>query len=397
MTRFLFTSQPGLGHFHPLVPTALALQARGHEVAFATSRPFSPIVEALEFASFGVGPDWLENLSDPFMREHTRDNVPPFVEVARLGMADDVIRVARDWSPSVIVRGGSEFSGTVAAEMLGIPLAVHGISAEAMWYPFICEPVAALLASFGVTPSSSSQWMYGKLHLNRVPPSFQEANFAASPVMRTIRPAVFDRIEKAAPLPGWVAALGSRPVVYATMGSVFNHVPGVFDAVIAALADEPLDLIITTGKDGQPERFGAQPPNVHITTYLPQSMLLPRCDVVVTHAGFNTVMAALSAGVPLYCLPLGADQPYNALRCVATGVGLSAADGPSLNPVGPTIQPNALEPGRIRSDILRLLSEPSWSAAAQRLQAEILALPAPEDAACLVEQLAPAATGTGAS
>ena len=37
--RVLFTSQPALGHFHPLVPIARVLESAGHEVAFATPAP----------------------------------------------------------------------------------------------------------------------------------------------------------------------------------------------------------------------------------------------------------------------------------------------------------------------------------------------------------------------
>ena len=38
--RALFTSFPGYGHFHPLVPLARAVQDAGHSVAFATAEPF---------------------------------------------------------------------------------------------------------------------------------------------------------------------------------------------------------------------------------------------------------------------------------------------------------------------------------------------------------------------
>lgn len=303
-------------------------------------------------------------------------------------MAADLIQVVDEWSPAVVVRGASEFGGMVAAEIHGTPLAVHGIAAEALWYPFIREPVATLRASFGLTSGPAEQWLDGDLRLDRVPPSFAEAGAVRSSMTRQIRPAIADLVQEGQTLPRWVAELGSRPLVYATLGTVFNHTPGIIEAILSALAGEPLDLVVTTGLDGQPERFGLQPSNVHIAPYLPQSLLFSRCDLVITHAGFNTVMAALTAGIPLYCLPLGADQPYNAARCVALGVGLSAAEGPSENPLGPSIRPDELDPARLRADIRRLLDEARWKVAARRLQAEILALPGPDEAARLVETLA---------
>ena len=37
-------------------------------------------------------------------------------------------------------------------------------------------------------------------------------------------------------------------------------------------------------------------------------------SLVITHAGHGTVMAAVSAGVPLVCVPIGRDQPAVAAR-----------------------------------------------------------------------------------
>src|SRR3712207_7120050 len=41
--------------------------------------------------------------------------------------------------------------------------------------------------------------------------------------------------------------------------------------------------------------FRSQPPHVRIVRYLPHDLLLPRCDVVVTHGGYGSVMACLEA------------------------------------------------------------------------------------------------------
>jgi len=42
---------------------------------------------------------------------------------------------------------------------------------------------------------------------------------------------------------------------------------------------------------------------------------------VVSHGGLSTITAALAAGVPLVCIAQGRDQPDNAKRVVASGVG----------------------------------------------------------------------------
>ena len=57
--RVLFTTVPGPGTFHPHVPVAKALEAAGHEVAFAVSKSVAPTIEAAGFRCFPDGYDWL--------------------------------------------------------------------------------------------------------------------------------------------------------------------------------------------------------------------------------------------------------------------------------------------------------------------------------------------------
>ena len=47
--RVLFTTLPGAGPFHPLVPLAQSLQENGHEVAFATSQSYCSTVQGAGF------------------------------------------------------------------------------------------------------------------------------------------------------------------------------------------------------------------------------------------------------------------------------------------------------------------------------------------------------------
>ena len=53
--KFLFTTQPGYGHFFPMVPLARALVGAGHEVAFATAADFCPAVAKEGFTALPAG------------------------------------------------------------------------------------------------------------------------------------------------------------------------------------------------------------------------------------------------------------------------------------------------------------------------------------------------------
>lgn len=85
---------------------------------------------------------------------------------------------------------------------------------------------------------------------------------------------------------------------------------------------------------------------------------------VVCHGGSGTVLGALGAGVPLIVLPMMADQRANGTMVARAGAGLvleppeSAAEVPS-------------KAASIRSVVERLLREPAFRVAAQRIASEM--------------------------
>ena len=70
-----------------------------------------------------------------------------------------------------------------------------------------------------------------------------------------------------------------------------------------------------------PGDLGPLPEEWIVRPRLPQVAALRACDVVVCHAGNNTVMEALTAGLPVVGLPFSTDQFAVAADLVAGGVG----------------------------------------------------------------------------
>src|SRR5262249_17590959 len=77
------------------------------------------------------------------------------------------------------------------------------------------------------------------------------------------------------------------------------------------------------------------PPNVVAVASAPHGAVLPLARAVVAHGGHGTVMKALAHGLPLLCIPLGRDQPDNAVRVLESGAGLRLPPSRPRAPPGP--------------------------------------------------------------
>lgn len=137
-------------------------------------------------------------------------------------------------------------------------------------------------------------------------------------------------------------------------------------------------VVVTVGPEGDPAAFGLLPDNVSVHRYVPQTELLPRCSLVVSHAGSGTFLAALDHGLPQLCLPQAADQFGNAQQCAAAGAGLQ------LRPGGVTRE-------SVREAAAQLLNDERFRMGAQRIRTELASMPLPAHVVPLIEALA--ATG----
>jgi len=391
--RFVFSALPGSGHIHPMIPGAQALKARGHDVTFATSPPLVGYLHKIGFDAIGVGPHWVEGGDDSISTRLISLDVPGqlrlFIEIASMGAIRDLLDFFFKWRPDAVVSEDYEYAGRLAAELAGIPAATHSVTVRlprGMSRPIIGPDLVTVRTSLGLDPDPELDRVYGQLYLDFVPLSLALPEARQLPFSHRLRPVVFDT-NGGESLPLWLDELPHQPIIYATLGTVFNRTPRVLEAVIEAIAGEPVTMIVTTGRNRDPGELGRLPTNVRAERYIPQSGLFPRCSAVITHGGFNTLVAALSHGLPVYFLPLSADQPWNAQRAVELGFGLSAGElGP--NSIRPVVRPERLDPAQIRHAIRRLLSEQSFSRAAAAVRAEIEELPGPDHTADLLERLA---------
>lgn len=131
----------------------------------------------------------------------------------------------------------------------------------------------------------------------------------------------------------------------------------VLQRIVAALEHLPACAVVTTGPAIDPASLRV-PRNVEAARFVPHDGLLCRASLVVTHAGLGTVMAALTHGVPMLCMPIGRDQFFNAARVEALGAGRTIAADAGVD--------------TITANIRQLLQENGVRLAARRL-ADVIA------------------------
>jgi UDP:flavonoid glycosyltransferase YjiC (YdhE family) len=180
----------------------------------------------------------------------------------------------------------------------------------------------------------------------------------------------------------WLDQIPSgAPWVHVTEGTSHHQQSFLLRAAALGLANANVEVIATTVREDQaakPAPALAPAPaaaNVHLARWLSHSMLLPRCDVVVTTGGAGTIISALRAGVPLVVVPTGWDKPANAKRVVDAGAGV-------------WLSPRRCTPERLREAVESVLAEPRYRQAAARISERLAAAPGPAGAAELIGTLA---------
>ena len=117
-----------------------------------------------------------------------------------------------------------------------------------------------------------------------------------------------------------------RPLVYVALGTLFSHRPSVFRGILDGLADVDVDVLVGTGGRLSPDALEPIPENATVEAWPDGRAALRDAAVTVTHAGINSVHEALTAAVPMICLPQAADQWTWAKRVEELGVGDTLVD-----------------------------------------------------------------------
>ena len=163
-----------------------------------------------------------------------------------------------------------------------------------------------------------------------------------------------------------------RPLVYVSLGTLHTQRPEIYRTMLDALDQLPVQGVVSLGH-WLDERVAAIRSDRHIVVpFVPQTEIIRRASVVVTHAGMNTVVDALAAGKPMVMLPITNDQPAVAKRVELAGAGIR-------------VPLRRLRADRLRDAIKDVLESPSYRAQAEALRDEIAQAGGVRRAADLIE------------
>ena len=369
--RVVMSFVGGWGHAEPLLPIAKWARRLGHHVSFAGQAALSDRLVRLGYPVDVIGPDTLATARLPLvpidrlaeqaaMRDHF---------IGRFGRSRAVLlgELFDREGVELVVCDEVDVGAVIAAERRDIPcVTVNVIAAGLLTAPTVIGAAwDALRQDHGLTPDPDARRINGEIMIAPLPGSLRNPNVPAPSTLRFVRPPILDGHG-----PGHDVA-ERRSLVYVTLGTVFNLesgdlLPRLVHAMNLLTATDDVDVVITTGHHIHRDDLPPPAARVRIEKFVSQRELLHRCRAVVCHAGSGTLVDALSLGIPVVALPLGADQPDNADRCQELGVGM-------------TLDATAAGPDRIAHATTTVLHDQAFTDAATTLATEAQNQPLLED------------------
>jgi MGT family glycosyltransferase len=321
--RFLVVTLNASGNWPPELALIRALTQRGHTVRVLQEADLAPQITAAG-AEYGPYPTVA-----PRDRTVRRDTSPAGELDHQIRMnylnpayGDDLLTEVRRFAPDVLLVDRMLMAAAVAAESTGLPTALLWHTIYGAWMSTTPATSAAVLDPLNV--------LRAQCGLARVPDVRRSLEQAHAILAFTYE--AFDT-----PLPdaprhlhyvGPLACLpeplppytwpwppeDARPLILVSYSTSFQNQVPTLQRIAEAVAPLSVRVLLTLGSRVVAAELRL-PPNVVAEPFVPHAAVLGQTRLVVTHAGHGTVMAAVTAGVPMVCTPMGRDQ-YAISGCV---------------------------------------------------------------------------------
>jgi UDP:flavonoid glycosyltransferase YjiC (YdhE family) len=380
------------GHAFPVIALGKALRERGHEVVLQTWQRWREDVEGLGMR-FAAAPEYhvFPTLERP---------LKPYQAVVRA--ARETLPLVREVRPDVLMADILTLAPALAGELEGVP--VGTVVPHVDPRTPVGFPPYSLGARLPRTAAGRRLWRAldgvvagglrrGREELNETRrrlglPALDHVHGGISRALCLV--ATFPQLEYPRAWPAgthvvgpllWEPAFGDvepppgeEPLVLVAPSTSQDKGHRLVRAAVEGLAELPVRVLATWNRRPLSGSL-LLPANARLVEWVSYSRTMPRCDIVVCHAGHGTVARALEAGCAVVAVPAAGDMNENAARVEWAGVGVRLP-GRYTSPLG------------LRLAVGRALAEPARRRRARELAAWARAVDPPAVAAQLVEDLA---------
>ena len=411
-----FVSMPYSGHLNPMIALAHKLEVRGHDIVFFGIEDAATTVQAanLKFHAvaqkefpLGASAGYLEKISKlrglEILRFSTQtrqpklcramlnhlpdavtelgvqalviDTIHVFVELVAIRLNLPYIHI---WNILHIDRSGMTPPCFVSLPYEDSPDAREKYAAGVVDIGRFFSPVTDVAREYAAEHNLDIDWSkpgatVSKLAvITQTPKVFDFPKLPCPPQFHYTGPFHDPSSRSLIPFP-WERVTAER-MIYASLGTLVNGLAHVYRKIIAASAMIPgAQLVLSIGNHIRLEDLGKLPGNAIVVQSAPQLELLKRAHLCITHAGANTVLECLAAGVPMIAIPIGFDQPGMAARVAYHGVGEFLAE-------------EDLTSDKLKALITTIMDDPNYKTRAVQMRDEIAATRGLERAATIIEQ-----------
>ena len=376
-----FVSLGAFGHINPTLALVTELVKQGVRVTYFTTEAFRNIIEPTG-AKFVAVPSWMAENDKHNDGEKKEDDggvaaAVPFLFLNEAGAyIDTILDTLHDDKPDAIVHDFAGIAGTIAADNLNVPNVMLYTS-----YPsndsysvaagFESCPADHPLrkAAAGIAAGYAEKYGCRVMTVKEIFDGHGDFNLVMMQKKLVPNYESFDdsfvftgvQIGKRTAFGSWKAPDNGKPLLYSSLGTAFNNWPEYYPILFDAVRDLDINVFVALGSI-DPASLKDIPANVEVGQMVPQLDILSQASVFITHAGMGGTGEAIYYGVPMIAIPQMEEQAITARQIEKLGLGVAFLDK------------SAITSEALKTAIQKLLTEPSYKAAAEQFSADMKTL-----------------------
>ena len=339
------------------LPTAQALQARGHEIIWVSEATLGGAIQqkGLRFEAIEeTGWLWPPPPAPDVTKMHPQDAVQlRYTRALDTWLSEDLVAQGVEYlidladrigKPDAIMTDPFLSASALVAEVLDVPLIVAGWTAQASLDENALFPVQKNLSSdsmqrllrlfekFNIEGVNFSKGTAPSIRSSLLHITYFTPDWYASEQAFMLPQTHYVGGQKKVPTdnpPQWLLDIPEDvPLAMVTLGTIFTGDLGFYSWGARAAAQAGLLPIVVVGwahidAEKKAELKNALPSGTRLLNWAPFEHVLPRCELMIHHGGMGTTHAAITHGLRQIVVPHAADQRIQARRVAQMKIGLN--------------------------------------------------------------------------